>query len=623
MLKHKFVNVFRDGIGQSISKRADKKDTENLYSDVLNLISSLEFLLIIDDAEDLLRTSKNMLKEFIESLFEASSTIRVLITSKIEMISFLGGISGVKGGAIKLKSLSTMASEKLLSEKAGRLISREEKNKLQQMEPVRVHGGAVKSAYQHLFEIILSGHPIAIGLAANIYSTSSLEFLYETLAKSSLMNTLAQGTIGKATINEKLRFSLNLTLRLIKDKDVLLFFNLMGYFPGGTENEAIDSLWPKVKKKTTNSDWKQYYHFLAKASFMTKKKLKMNNEWREIYLLVPMLKTLAEESRSIQERKKVHRCVTSHFVNILDGILKRNSTQKKGNEQLMDELWHHEMNIWDCVYRALEIKRHNQSITTGTTVLKEDESPRQSKKNAIFDENDRAKIEEESGPLDDSDYEILLENYNKVESEKQEINEENIIESIIETLKPSIVPNKKKEFKDTDLLRILKSTPKPQGSIKMPGKKAVSKTSKDNDTDGYVDMIQRNIDKKLKKTINTKVVNLIKNSDLDKINKPKEEIYKKIAHRIYEAQEEHKLYSGETMTTKKDKGGKVIKEVAPDAKILILYVSNLILFSKKSDAAKAIDEFGKYFYDKSLCEANLRKLKALALMDTRTDLKTN
>ena len=65
------------------------------------------------------------------------------------------------------------------------------------MDPVRVHGG-VKSAYHHLFEVILTGHPIAIGLAANIFSTSSLEFLYETLAKSSLMNTLAQGTIGKS-----------------------------------------------------------------------------------------------------------------------------------------------------------------------------------------------------------------------------------------------------------------------------------------------------------------------------------------------------------------------------------------------------------------------------------------
>ena len=54
-----------------------------------------------------------------------------------------------------------------------------------------------------------------------------------------------------------------------------------------------------------------------------------------------------------------------------------------------------------------------------------------------------------------------------------------------------------------------------------------------------------------------------------------------------------------------------------------MYISNLLLFSKKSDAIKTIDEYGKYFYDKHLCEANLRRLKALALMDIKLDLKTN
>jgi hypothetical protein len=307
MLKHKYINSFWEGTGQNNSKKLLKKDTDYLFQEVLDVTSKLEFLLIIDDAEDLLRTSKTMLKEFIEILFENSSTIRVLITSNIEVVSFLGGISGVKGGAVKLQSLSQYASEKLLCEKAGRIITREDKNKLQNMEPTRVHGTVVKNAYQHLFDVILSGHPVAIGLAANIYSNSSLEFLYETLAKSSLLNTLAQGTIGKLTINEKLRFSLNLTLRIMQDKNVLIFFNLMGYFPGGAEEEIIDRLWPQAKKKASNPDWKQYFHFLVKASFMSKKKVKLNKEWSETYSLVPMLKTLAEESRNLQERKKVHR----------------------------------------------------------------------------------------------------------------------------------------------------------------------------------------------------------------------------------------------------------------------------------------------------------------------------
>ena len=494
---------------------------------------------------------------------------------------------------------------------------------MMKMEPVRVHGG-IKSAYQHLFDVILNGHPIAIGLAANLFSNSTLEFLYETLAKSSLLNTLSQGTIGKATINEKLRFSLNLTLRLIQDKNVLLFFNLMGYFPGGSEESAIQHLWPKVKRKTTSQDWRQYYHFLVKASFMSKKKVKIGKEWREVYTLVPMLKTLAEESRSLNERKKVHRNVTQYFVEILQELMRLNSTTEKGNEKLMNDLWHHEMNIWDCIYRALEIKKHLNSVKTGAYKLDYYESPvLSSGKFNDLDGDERAKIEEESGPLDDSDYEMVLERYKEAENLKEKDNENKIIDGLIDTLKPTLVPKKKKELKDNDLIRLFSKGPNKQHLIKNINKKLSSKPSKQPSSDEMTKMLQMNINKKLKKTVNTKVMNMIKNhKELNNINKPKEEIYRKIEHKIFEVQEEHMLYSGEATTTATINGKKV-KQVGSDAKILILYVSNLILFSKKTDAVKAIDEYGKYFYDKNLCEANLRKLRALALLDTRVDLNTN
>ena len=42
-------------------------------------------------------------------------------------------------------------------------------------------------------------------------------------------------------------------------------------------------------------------------------------------------------------------------------------------------------------------------------------------------------------------------------------------------------------------------------------------------------------------------------------------------------------------------------------------------FQNKSDAVKTIDEYGKYFYDKSLWEANLRKLKGLAFIRNKKD----
>ena len=496
------------------------------------------------------------------------------------MVSFLGGINGIKGGSIKLKNLSLPASEKLLCEKAGRNITREEKNKLQKMDPVRVHGG-IKNAYQHLFDVILSGHPIAIGLAANMYSNSSLEFLYETLAKSSLLNTLSQGTIGKATINEKLRFSLNLTLRIIQDRNVLLFFNLMGYFPGGTEESTIDILWPQAKRKSTSPDWKQYYHFLVKASFMTKKKVKVDKEWREVYLLVPMLKTLAEESRSLKERKKVHRCVTSHYVEILEELLKLNSTSKKINEKLMNDLWYHEMNIWDCIYRALEIKKHSHSVKTGAYKLDYYESPILSTgKFNDLDGEERAKIEEESGPLDDSDYEMVIENYKQAEAQKEMNNENKIIDKLIETLKPTLVPKKKKELKDTDLLKLFSKSSSKQPLLKNVTKAVNKKASREPSTDEMSKMLQRNIDKKLKKTVNSKVMSMIQNhTELNSINKPKEELYRKIEHKIFEAQEEHMLYNGEATTTATI-NGKRVKQVSNDAKVLILYVSNLILFSK-------------------------------------------
>jgi hypothetical protein len=97
------------------------------------------------------------------------------------------------------------------------------------------------------------------------------------------------------------------------------------------------------------------------------------------------------------------------------------------------------------------------------------------------------------------------------------------------------------------------------------------------------------------------MVDLIKNNkELNSIDKPKEELYRKIAHKIFEAQEEHNLYIGEATATVTTLEGKKVKQVSYDARILILYVSNLVLFSKKTDALNAMEDFGKYFYDKNL-----------------------
>ena len=129
----------------------------------------------------------------------------------------------------------------------------------------------------------------------------------------------------------------------------------------------------------------------------------------------------------------------------------------------------------------------------------------------------------------------------------------------------------------------------------------------------------REMDKKLKRTINDKVAAMIKSDKkLSSITIPKDEIYSKLAHKMFEVQDNHKLYKG-TATNQVYDQGKSIKEINDDSKLLILYLWNLILFSKKSDAVKTIDEYGKYFYDKSLSEANIRKLRALALIRNKKD----
>jgi len=61
------------------------------------------------------------------------------------------------------------------------------------------------------------------------------------------------------------------------------------------------------------------------------------------------------------ERQKVHRTITLHFISILKGILKENSLLKNKdkpvvNEGITETLWFYEPNIWDSIFRSLDIK---------------------------------------------------------------------------------------------------------------------------------------------------------------------------------------------------------------------------------------------------------------------------
>ena len=65
--------------------------------DIIEILRNLkyDFLLILDDAEDLLKTGKEILKEFLELIFEKGAKIKVILVSQIDLGSFVGGISGV------------------------------------------------------------------------------------------------------------------------------------------------------------------------------------------------------------------------------------------------------------------------------------------------------------------------------------------------------------------------------------------------------------------------------------------------------------------------------------------------------------------------------------------------
>ncbi|CAI2386019.1 unnamed protein product [Moneuplotes crassus] len=657
-------------------KLQNKKDTLQVFKEIMKKIKDLDMLLIIDNAESFL-ISINVLKEFLEMIFERSQHIKVLLTSKIEPISYLGGINGVHDSVIRLKPLTPQFSERLLCEKADKMIAKDERLQLQKREPERIHAG-FKNGYQHLFGYLLGGHPITISLAANIYSTNDLNHLYETLVKSTILNSLTQGTAGDLVV-KNLTLSLNLSLKLYNDKKIYDFFNLMGYLPGGARKEDIDALWQKVSGNSLN-EWHSFCIYLEKASIIMRKKIKQNKNEIEIFQLVPMIKNIAEET-SEEKDKKIHKIVTKYYIQILEAILKENSVRESSedNQSIMNNLWFFEMNIWECVYRALEIKknidfseidRNNSmaSIDKASNFSPEKEKhskfePIQKKKfdNTLDKELIIGQNKEQSSELrnvmlnlsgnkgsDNSDLESSKEDNDALEDFKpkskpfrkitehnflslmmknkersiKEEEDELVLNDVIEMVKPQIMPRTtSNDLQDSNVLSFIEKSVMPNKTDKKlikPKPKIVKKKVEAGLGDNS-SFLLREMDKKLKRTINSKVANIIKsNKKLSSLSMPKDELFSKLSHKLMEMQEQHKLYKGNAVN-EISKKGKTVKKINDDVKIMILYLTNLILFSKKTDVVKVIEEYGKYFYDKNLCEANLRKLKGLALIRNKKD----
>lgn len=66
-----------------------------VFKEIMKKLRDLDLLLIIDNAENFM-VAKEILKEFLELIFEGSHTIKVMMTSKIEPMGYLGSIGGVK-----------------------------------------------------------------------------------------------------------------------------------------------------------------------------------------------------------------------------------------------------------------------------------------------------------------------------------------------------------------------------------------------------------------------------------------------------------------------------------------------------------------------------------------------
>ena len=49
---------------------------------------------------------------------------------------------------------------------------------------------------------------------------------------------------------------------------------------------------------------------------------------------------------------------------VLEKILRKNSKneEKKVNDKVMNKLWFYEANAWDCIFRALEVKRKGKDV---------------------------------------------------------------------------------------------------------------------------------------------------------------------------------------------------------------------------------------------------------------------
>ena len=230
------------------------------------------------------------------------------------------------------------------------------------------------------------------------------------------------------------------------------------------------------------------------------------------------------------------------------------------------------MNVWDCVYRALEIRKtmdlnryditgtednQNNSFSKGMQKLRQmkdgdDEYEHmESADNIIARSGTSNDIFRKFTDYDPSTDLVAVMEKNRKEEEKA-INNQNVFGDLVNKLLPQIMPksNPADEIEDKNVLSFIEKSVMPDKATKKPGmlikpKLKLNKKKVENNDINNTSFLIREMDKRLKKTVNNKVSNIIKNFEgFSKLSNPKEEIYEKLAHKLFESQEKHKLYKG-------------------------------------------------------------------------------
>ena len=109
---------------------------------------------------------------------------------------------------------------------------------------------------------------------------------------------------------------------------------------------------------------------LLKASLVTRRTEKLNNKSYEIYQLVPILSGFAVEKRK-GVKDEYHQVVLEFSIGRLESILRKNSISRdqQAASKQMNRLWFHEANIWDGIFRGLEIKKNQRNLEVGEPEL--------------------------------------------------------------------------------------------------------------------------------------------------------------------------------------------------------------------------------------------------------------